>query len=117
MSQTMAGRKLGRKRGARTQLLRNLTTELIRHEQIKTTVPKAKECCRLANHLISVAKKDNLNARRAVARDIQDRDAYKKLFDVLVQRYSSRTGGFTRIFRLNTRQGDNAELALIKLIS
>ena len=117
MSQTTAGRKLGRKRGFRTQLLRGLATDLIRHEQIKTTFPKAKECCRLANHLISVAKKDDLNARRAVARDIHDREVLKKIFDVLVQRYNNRTGGFTRIFRLAPRQGDNAELALIKLIA
>ena len=117
MAHTKAGRKLGRKRGFRTQMLRSLASELIRHEQIKTTFPKAKEACRLANHLISVAKRDDLNARRAVARDIQDRDVQKKIFDVLVQRYSGRTGGFTRIFRLAPRQGDNANLALIKLIS
>ncbi|OVE77572.1 50S ribosomal protein L17 [bacterium F11] len=117
MAQTIAGRKLNRKNGSRQQMLRSLASELIRHEQIKTTLPKARECSRLANHLISLAKKDDLNARRLVSRDIQNRDVLKKVFDVLIQRYTNRTGGFTRIFRLSSRQGDNAELVLIKLIS
>ncbi|MFN0116714.1 MAG: 50S ribosomal protein L17 [Elusimicrobiota bacterium] len=117
MALTGAGRKLGRKTGFRTQMLRSLATDLIRYEQIQTTFPKAKECSRLANHLISVAKKGDLNAHKAVARDIRDNEIRKKIFDVLVKRYSSRTGGFTRIFRLVARQGDNAQMALIKLIA
>lgn len=114
---TGAGRKLGRRGGARTQMLRSLATELIRHEQITTTISKAKECSRLANHMIAVAKHNDLNARRKVVRDIQDREAVKKLFDVLIHRYNARTGGCTRIFRLERRQGDNAEMALVKLIA
>lgn len=117
MAKTTAGRKLSRKGGFRTNLLRNLATNLIRHEQITTTVAKAKECARFTNHLIAVAKKDDLNARRAIQRDIQDREVHKKLFDVLVQRYNNRVGGCTRIFRLQARQGDNAQMALIKLIA
>lgn len=117
MAHTTAGRKLGRKRGFRTQMLRNMAQELLRHEQIQTTVPKAKECVRLTNHLISVAKRDDLNSRRKVARDIRDNDVLTKLFDVLIRRYENRTGGFTRIFRLAHRQGDNAEVALVKLIA
>lgn len=117
MAKTSAGRKLGRKSGARTILLRSLASALIRHEKIQTTLPKAKECCRLANHLISVSKKGDLNARRTVARDIHDPEVLGKLFDVLATRYQGRTGGFTQIFRLQNRQGDNAPMALVKLIA
>lgn len=117
MSKTGAGRKLNRRSAFRTSLLRSLTTDLIRYEQIQTTISKAKECARMTNHIVHVAKKDDLNARRAVARDIKDRDVMKKLFEVLVQRYSTRTGGVTKIFKLHPRQGDNAEMALIKLIA
>src|SRR5258706_10779349 len=98
MAKTGAGRKLNRKGGFRTSLLRGLVTELIRHEQIKTTEAKAKECSRLANHLISVAKKDDLIARRTVAKDIHDTEVFDKIFTTLVPRYSSRPGAFTRIF-------------------
>ncbi len=117
MSQTGAGRKLGRKSGARIALLRSLATALIRHEQITTTFPKAKECSRLANHLISVSKKGDLSARRSVAREIHDPDVVAKLFDVLATRYKTRQGGFTQVFRLQARQGDNAPMALVKLIA
>lgn len=114
---THAGRKLGRRSGFRKQLLRSLATDLFRHEQITTTLPKAKECIRLANHLIAVAKKNDLNAKKLVYRDIQDAQVRKKLFDVLIQRYNARVGGCARIFKLHPRQGDNAEMALIKLIA
>ena len=117
MAHTTAGRKLGRKSGFRQQMLRSLATDLLRYEKIETTIAKAKEASRLTNHLISVAKQGTLNSRRAVARDIRDKQVQKKLFDVLAQRYESRTGGFTRIFRAARRQGDNAEIAVIKLIA
>lgn len=117
MAKTGSGRKLGRKRGARQSLLRNLATALLRHEKIQTTLPKAKECSRLANRLITLAKKGDLNARRAAAKDVHDRDVLSKLFDVLAQRYASRNGGCTQIFRLTARQGDNAEMAVIKLVA
>ena len=117
MAQTSAGRKLGRRTGFRLQLLRNLTTDLIRYEQIKTTFPKAKECSRFTEKLISAAKRGDLNARRTVARDLHDPEVSKKLFEVLAKRYAARTGGYTRVFRLQPRQGDNAEMAVIKLIA
>ena len=117
MAKTAAGRKLGRKPGARTSLLRQLTVELFRNEQIKTTIAKAKECSRMANHLIAVAKRGDLNARRSVARDIHDSNVQQKLFDVLATRYANRDGGATRLFRLPTRQGDNAAMALLRLIA
>src|SRR3712207_1972203 len=117
MAQTGAGRKLGRRSGFRTSMLRGLATDLIRYEQIKTTVAKAKECSRLTERLITTAKRGDLGARRAVARDLHNGEATKKLFDVLAPRYAARNGGFTRVFRLQTRQGDNAEMAVIKLIA
>lgn len=114
---THAGRKLGRKSGPRRGLLRNLATDLFRYEQITTTLAKAKECSRFSNHLISIAKKNDLTARRTIAKDLQDKAVIKKLFDVLIQRYNTRIGGCTRIFKLQARQGDNAEMALVKLIN
>jgi large subunit ribosomal protein L17 len=117
MAKTTAGRKLGRKGGFRTALLRSLATDLIRYEQLQTTFPKAKECSRFAEKLITKAKKGDLNARRAVAKDVSDAEVMKKLFDVLAPRYASRAGGYTRVFKLQSRQGDNAQMALIKLIA
>jgi large subunit ribosomal protein L17 len=117
MGKTGMGRKLNRRTGFRMQLLRGLTTELIRHEQIQTTLAKAKECARFTDRLVHVAKKGDLNAHKAVAKHIKDRAVTKKLFEVLAQRYSSRVGGVTRIFKLQARQGDNASMALIKLIA
>ena len=117
MAKTTAGRKLGRRGGFRTALLRSLATDLIRYEQLQTTFPKAKECSRFAEKLITKAKRGDLNARRAVARDLHDADATKKLFDVLAPRYAKRAGGYTKVFRLQNRQGDNAQMALIKLIA
>ena len=117
MAKTAAGRKLGRKTGFRTQLLRSLASQLIRYEQIQTTFPKAKEASRFAEKLITQAKKGDLNARRAVARDVHDAEVMTKLFDVLAPRYASRAGGYTRVLKLQARQGDNAQMALIKLIA
>lgn len=117
MAKTGAGRKLGRKTGFRNSLLRSLATDLIRYEKIQTTFPKAKECSRLTEHLITVAKRGDLNARRAVARELGNAEVRTKLFDVLAPRYASRPGGFTQIFRLQARQGDNAQMALIKLVA
>lgn len=117
MAKTAAGRKLGRKTGFRFQVLRSLATDLLRYEQIQTTFPKAKECSRFTEKLITKAKKGDLNARRAVARDLHDSEVMKKLFDVLAPRYAGRAGGYTRVFKLQSRQGDNAQMALIKLIA
>ena len=108
---------MGRKSGFRRQLLRGLASQLIQHEKVKTTFPKAKECARFTERLITKAKRDDLNARRAVARDIRDREVQRKLFDVLIKRYTSRVGGYTKVFRMPPRQGDNADMAVIKLIS
>ncbi len=117
MALTGAGRKLGAKRGRRVGLLRNLATSLFVHEKITTTVAKAKEASRFANHLITVAKKGDLNAHKRIAQDIHNAEVRKKLFDVLAPRYASRAGGCTQIFKLANRQGDNAQMALLRLVA
>ena len=117
MAKTGAGRKLGRRTGFRTQMLRGLASDLIRYEQIQTTYPKARECSRFAETLITTAKRGDLNARRRIARDVQATDVIAKLFDVIAPRYKNRAGGFTRVFKLQARQGDNAAMALVKLIA
>jgi len=117
MAKTAAGRRLGRKEGFRNSLLRSLATDLIRYEKLQTTYAKAKECSRITEKLISIAKRGDLNARRAVARDLSNVEAQTKLFDVLAARYSTRQGGCTQVFKLQCRQGDNAQMALIKLIA
>ncbi len=113
---THAGRKLNRPTGARMSLLRNLTVSLFRHEQIRTTVPKAKELSRFADGVLALAKAKTLESRRRVAGQVNDKDVRKKIYDVLVPRYQSRVGGITRIHRIGTRNGDNAEMALIRLV-
>ncbi len=113
---THAGRKLSRPTGARMALLRGLTVSLLRHEEIRTTHAKAKEASRFAEGVLALAKKKTLPARREVAAAINDEDVRKKIYDVLVPRYQSRSGGCTRLFRLGPRPGDNAEMAILKLV-
>lgn len=113
---THAGRKLGRPTGARVSLLRGLTVSLFRHEQVRTTWAKAKELSRYAEGVMATAKQKTLSARRRVKADINDKDVRKKIHDVLVPRYQSRSGGITRIHRLGARSGDNAEMALIRMV-
>ena len=100
----------------RTALLRNLSTELFRHERIRTTLMKAKELRPFAEKLITLSKRETLHARRLVLRDIHDKDVVAKMFDTLSSRFASRPGGYTRIVKLGPRRGDNAEMALIELI-
>lgn len=114
---THAGRKLSRPTGARIGLLRNQATSLLLHERIRTTLPKAKEVRRFAEHILSVAKRKTLDSRRRVYAEITDKEVQKKIYDVLVPRYAARPGGCTRIFKLGARQGDNAEMAVIQLVS
>jgi large subunit ribosomal protein L17 len=109
-------RKLGRTSGHRRALLRSLATSLFRHERVRTTLPKAKELRPFAERLITLARRDDLHARRLVARDVADRDVVKKLFDTLGPRFSTRPGGYTRTMKLGPRQGDGAEMALIELV-
>lgn len=113
---THAGRKLSRPTGARMALLRGLTVSLLKHEEIRTTHAKAKEAARFAEGILALAKQKTLPARREIAAAVNDKDVRKKIYDVLVPRYLSRPGGCTRIYRLGTRSGDNAEMAVLKLV-
>jgi large subunit ribosomal protein L17 len=116
MKHRVAGRKLGRTSMHRTALLRNMSTELFRHERIRTTLLKAKELRPFAEKLITLSKRETLHARRLVLRDIHDKDVVSKMFDTISSRFAQRAGGYTRIVKLGPRRGDNAEMALIELI-
>src|SRR3981189_2518684 len=109
-------RKLGRPTGHRLSLIRNLRTELIRHERLQTTEPKAAELRREVEKLISTARADDLHARRLVAAKLSDVRVAKKLFSDIVPRYKDRPGGFTRMFKLMPRRGDGAPMAQIELV-
>lgn len=109
-------RKLSRKTGHRIALLRNLSSALIMHEQIRTTLPKSKELKSFLDKLINRAKPSDLTSRRLVSRDIKEQAVFDKIFKVIVPRYKERTSGFSRIFRLGARRGDSSEQALIKLV-
>ena len=114
MTKQMGGRKLGVTSSHRRAMLRNMVTSLFLHEKIETTITKAKELRPFAEKLITQARQGK---HYMVRRQIQDKVVYKKLFDVLARRYAERPGGYTRIVRLGTRQGDNATRGLIALIS
>ncbi len=116
MRHRISGRKLGRDTAHRLALLRNLATELFRHERICTTLAKAKEARRFSERLITLGKKDTLHAKRLAARYISDKAVHKKLFTEIAPRFIGRDGGYTRIFKLGRRQGDAASMALIELV-
>lgn len=109
-------RKLGRTSAHRRALLRNLATDLFRHERLKTTQPKARELRPVAERLITLARRDDLHARRQVLRYISDKDVVKKLFDTLAPRFAGRPGGYTRTLKLGPRPGDGADMAIVELI-
>ena len=114
---TFAGRKLGRPSGARAMLLRNLATSLFQHERIVTTLPRAKEVSRYAEKIITRAKgSEAVTAQREVARHVLTGLVQKKLFEVIVPRYSGRNGGYTQIIRAGFRTGDAAPMALVRLV-
>ena len=117
MRHNVAGRKLGRPSGARAMLLRNLATSLLQHERIMTTLPRAKEVSRFAERIITVAKGVlAVTAQRGVSRHVLAKDVQKKVFEVLVPRYSARSGGYTKIIRAGFRAGDSAPMALVRLV-
>jgi len=116
MRHRLAGRKLGRTSAHREALLRNLTSSLLLYEKIITTEAKAKELRRVAERMITLAKRQDLHARRQAATVVQDERALQKLFDRLGARYRDRSGGYTRITKLEYRAGDGAPLAAIELI-
>lgn len=116
MRHLKAGRKLSRTSSHRKALMRNLVTELLTHERIQTTTPKAKELRPVAEKLITLGKRGTLHARRQALRVVKTKAAMANLFGPLADRYAERPGGYTRIVRLGPRLGDNAELAIIELV-
>jgi large subunit ribosomal protein L17 len=109
-------RKLNRTSSHRSAMLRNMTNSLLRHEVIKTTLPKAKELRRVAEPIITLGKKPSLSNRRLAFNRLRDRDMVTKLFDVLGPRYAQRNGGYLRILKFGFRHGDNAPMALVELL-
>jgi large subunit ribosomal protein L17 len=108
-------RKLGRTTSHRLAMLRNMTVSLLRHEEIKTTLPKAKELRRVAEPMITLGKKPSLANRRLAFDRLRDREIVGKLFDDLGPRFAKRNGGYLRILKMGFRKGDNAPLALVTL--
>jgi large subunit ribosomal protein L17 len=111
-----SGRKLQRKSGHRAALLRNLAAALIKHEQIMTTTPKAKELRPYVEKLITLAKRGGLSNRRLAQSRLGDDIQLKKLFDVLAERYADREGGYTRVIKAGYRQSDAAPIAIIEFV-
>src|SRR6202521_723953 len=109
-------RKLNRTSSHRLAMLRNMTNSLLRHEVIKTTMPKAKELRRVAEPIITLGKKPSLANRRLAFSRLRDREIVEKLFDDLGPRYAKRNGGYLRILKTGFRKGDNAPLALVMLM-
>ena len=116
MRHRVAGLRLGRSSAQRKSLFRNLTTELFRHEKIRTTAAKAKAIRPQAERLITLAKRGDLHSRRLAARDVRDPEILRKLFDDLAERYEEREGGYVRVHKLGPRKGDAAPLVLISLV-
>jgi len=109
-------RKLGRKPEHRKAMFANMSAALIKHEQITTTVPKAKELRPIVEKLITLGKRGELHARRQAIAQIRDVAMVKKLFDVLGPRYKDRKGGYCRILKAGFRYGDNAPVAVIEFV-
>lgn len=116
MRHRKAGFKLGRNPAHRKALYRNLLTELFRHEAIETTEAKARAIRPQAEKLITLAKRDDLHARRQAARVIRSPEIVRKLFESVAPRYQERPGGYTRILRLGPRLGDGASMVLLELV-
>ena len=116
MKHSISQRKLNRTSSHRKTLLVNLSNALIKHEQITTTLPKAKELRPFVEKIISLGKKENLHSKRKANSILQDKKNIKKLFEVFADRYKDRKGGYTRIVKLGNRYGDNAPTAVIELI-
>jgi large subunit ribosomal protein L17 len=111
-----SGRQLSRNSSHRHALLRNMATSLLRHETIRTTVPKAKELRRVVEPLITLAKVDSLAKRRLAFSRLRDVSVVEKLFLDLGPRFKSRAGGYTRILKMEPRPGDSADMALMQLV-
>jgi large subunit ribosomal protein L17 len=109
-------RKLNRTSSHRLAMLRNMTVSLLRHEAIKTTLPKAKELRRVVEPILTLGKTDNLSNKRLAFNRLRDREIVGKLFSELGPRYANRNGGYLRILKMGFRQGDNAPMAFVELV-
>ena len=109
-------RKLNRTHEHRKAMFANMVCSLVEHEQITTTLPKAKELKRIADKVITLAKKGDLHARRMLISKVRQQDAVKKLIDVLGPRYASRQGGYSRVLKAGFRHGDMAPMAIIEFV-
>ncbi len=116
MRHQLSGRQLSRNAPHRAAMLRNMAASLLRHETIRTTVPKAKELRRVVEPLITLGKADSQANRRRAFAQLRDEDVVEKLFDILGPRYKARPGGYTRILRMEERPGDSAPMALMQLV-
>ena len=116
MRHHLSGRQLSRNSSHRHAMLRNMSVSLLRHETIKTTLPKAKELRRVVEPLITLAKIDSLGKRRLAFSRLRDDAVVEKLFADLGPRFKARAGGYTRILKMEPRPGDNADMALMQLV-
>jgi len=116
MRHAKSGRRLNRTSEHRKALLSNMAAALLRHEQITTTLPKAKELRRIADRMITLGKRGNLHARRQAIAYLGDEEVIRKLFGTLAERYKNRAGGYTRVLKSGFRYGDAAPMAVIELV-
>lgn len=112
-----SGRKLNRTSSHRKAMFANMASALIRHEQITTTLPKAKELKPIVDRLVTLGKRGDIHSRRLAIARIRDEDAVKKLFDTLAPRYEDRPGGYSRVLKTGFRYGDSAPMAVIELVA
>ncbi|HMB16137.1 MAG TPA: 50S ribosomal protein L17 [Pelovirga sp.] len=116
MRHNKSGRTLGRKPDHRQHMMRNMVTSFLLNEKITTTVTRAKELRKLAEKMITLAKRGDLHSRRQAMRVIREPQVVARLFEMIAPRYADRPGGYTRILRLDNRLGDNAPMAIIELV-
>jgi large subunit ribosomal protein L17 len=116
MRHQLSGRQLSRNASHRKALMRNMATALLRHETIRTTLPKAKELRRVVEPLITLGKTDSLAGRRRAFSQLRDDEVVRKLFEDIGPRFKARAGGYTRILKMETRPGDAAPMALMQLV-
>lgn len=116
MRHRKSGRKLGRTSSHRDAMFRNMVTSLFEHDRIVTTTPKAKEARRIADKMITLAKKGDLHARRQALSYIRSKDVVAKLFEVIRLQFVDRNGGYTRIIQTGVRHGDAAPMAILELV-
>lgn len=117
MRHKKAGKRLGRTSSHRLAMVRNMVTSLLEHERIVTTTPKAKEIRKVAEKMITLAKRGDLHARRQALSFVRDKNVVAKLFGPMKDEYMSRNGGYTRIIRTGNRIGDAASMAILEMVN